>query len=128
MTAPTIRSRLAVLPPRLTTQAPRLGYAKDDQRATERYRRANHPSKGWYKSTWWQQMRRRILLRDLYKCQSPGCGKLVAGKGEAHVDHIDPHNEDYQAFHCSEDGLQTLCASCHSGKKQAEERKLGLNL
>lgn len=117
------KPKLRSLPPRLPTQAPRMGYAKDNEQATNRHRRMNQPSKAWYGSAWWQQMRQRILLRDLYMCQSPGCGKLVHGKGEAHIDHIEPHNGDYQAFHCGEEGLQVLCCTCHNSKKQSEERR-----
>jgi 5-methylcytosine-specific restriction enzyme A len=116
-------AKLKAPAPRLATMAPRLGYAKDDQQATDRHRRNNSPSKAWYKTAWWQKARQRILLRDCYTCQHPGCGRVVGGKGEAHIDHIEPHNDDKALFHCSDDGLQVLCAECHSGKKQAEERR-----
>jgi len=101
--------------------APRLGYAKDDAAATSRYRRNNHPSKAWYNTAWWLKTRQRILARDLYTCQS--CGVLVAGKGEAHIDHVAPHNEDRSLFFCEDSGLQTLCQHCHNSKKQSEERR-----
>lgn len=116
-------TRLPTLPPKLKTLAPRMGYAKDDQQATDRHRRQNQPSKAWYKSAWWLKTRQRILKRDLYTCQHPGCGALVAGKGEAHIDHIEPHNDDWHAFHCDDDGLRTLCSHCHNSIKQAEERR-----
>jgi 5-methylcytosine-specific restriction endonuclease McrA len=51
---------------------------------------------------------------------------LVAGKGQAHIDHIEPHNEDRAKFYCDDRGLQTLCVNCHNSKKQAEERRQGL--
>ncbi|MCF5089612.1 hypothetical protein GIW57_05410 [Stenotrophomonas sp. PA-6-5C] len=37
----------------------------------------------------WRALRETILLRDLYRCQEHGCGVLCAGKGQAHVDHVD---------------------------------------
>lgn len=119
-------ARLVAPKPRLTTMGPRLGYAKDDQQATDRHRRNNSPSKAWYKTAWWQKTRQRILKRDLYRCQNPTCkvpgGALVGGKGEAHIDHIEPHNDDWALFHCGDEGLTTLCVNCHNSAKQAEER------
>lgn len=112
--------RLPRLAPLVATLAPRIGYAKDDKAATSRYRRANSPSKTWYKSKWWLDTRLRILKRDLWTCQM--CGALVAGKGEAHVDHNVPHNDDRQKFFCPDVGLRTLCAHCHNSVKQREER------
>jgi hypothetical protein len=47
----------------------------------------------------------------------------VGGKGEAHVDHAAPHNDDRERFFCADDGLQTLCATCHASAKQREERQ-----
>lgn len=117
-------AKLKPPPPRLATMAPRIGYAKDDQQATDRHRRNNSPSKAWYKRAWWLKARSRVLMRDLYRCQNPTCpqpGALLTGKGEAHVDHIEPHNDDHALFHCSDDGLRTLCAHCHNSIKQAEE-------
>lgn len=112
--------KLKTLSPRIATMAPRLGYAKDDTTATSRYRHANSPSKAWYNTAWWKHARQRILARDLYTCQM--CGVLVAGKGEAHIDHIEPHRDDRNRFFCGDNGLQTLCANCHNMHKQAEER------
>lgn len=60
----------------------------------------------------------------MYQCRK--CKALVAGKGEAQIDHITPHNEDRALFHCDDAGLQTLCQTCHSSVKQAEERRAGL--
>lgn len=36
------------------------------------------------------------------------------------ADHVEPHREDFRRFWKGE--LQSLCASCHSSTKQAEER------
>lgn len=116
--------KLKTLPPLVATLPPKLGYARSDPQATARYRRANQPSKAWYNTAWWQRARQRVLARDLYACQE--CGVLVGGKGEAHIDHIEPHNEDRERFFCGDEGLQTLCVTCHASVKQREERRVGL--
>lgn len=117
-------AKLKTLSPRVATLAPRLGYAHRDARATDRFRRANQPSKAWYKTAWWLKARLRILARDLYMCRR--CGVMVGGKGEAHIDHIEPHNEQRERFFCDDDGLQTLCVTCHVAAKQADERRSGI--
>jgi 5-methylcytosine-specific restriction protein A len=118
--------KLTSLKPRLGSLKPRFGYAPGDEKGRDRYRRQSQPSKTWLKSAWWLKARQRILLRDRYTCQGKSCGRLVAGKGEAHIDHIVPHNESHAAFHCDDAGLQTLCVDCHVSKKQREERREGL--
>lgn len=117
-------SRLSTLLPRIGGLAPRVGYAPGDEKGRDRQRRSLQPSKRWLGTGWWLTTRRRVLERDHYTCRS--CGAIVSGKGEAHVDHITPHNESREMFFCSDDGLQTLCVHCHVSKKQAEERRLGL--
>lgn len=71
-------------------------------------------------STAWRKIREHVLLRDLYTCQAAGCGRLVGGKGEAHVDHVDndPSNNDMA-------NLQTLCVACHSSKTATEDGGFG---
>jgi 5-methylcytosine-specific restriction endonuclease McrA len=101
-----------------------MGYAPDDERARDKYRRETQPSKQWLKSAWWLRARQRVLIRDLYTCRL--CGRLVGEKGQAHIDHITPHNECREKFHCDDAGLQTLCVNCHASKKQREERRAGL--
>ncbi|MDW9726315.1 HNH endonuclease [Sinorhizobium meliloti] len=118
--------KLKTLKPMVSTIKPLIGWAPGDEKAKEKYRRDNQPSKRWLKTTWWQETRKRVLRRDLYRCQWPGCGVLVAGKGQAHVDHIDPHNEDRAKFFCEDRGLQVLCEHCHNSKKQREEREQGM--
>ena len=71
-------------------------------------------------SATWRRIREQVLIRDLYTCQALGCGKLVGGKGEAHVDHVDndPSNNDMA-------NLQTLCVPCHSSKTATEDGGFG---
>lgn len=68
----------------------------------------------------WRALRETILLRDLYQCQEHGCGVLCAGKGQAHVDHVDgdPNNN-------APENLRTLCVSCHSRKTASEDGGFG---
>lgn len=68
----------------------------------------------------WRRIRKRVLLRDLYTCRK--CGRLVGGKGEAHVDHVDGDSSNNP-----EDGSnwQTLCAPCHSAKTATEDGGFG---
>ena len=118
-------SKLKTLKPQIATIKPLIGRAAGDERARDKERRDRQPSKKWLKTSWWLEARRRILARDLYTCQWPECGKLVAGKYQAHVDHIEPHNEERDKFFCSDAGLQTLCEPCHNTKKQQEEIRQG---
>jgi len=119
-------SRLKTLKPMISTIKPLVGRMPGDEKARDQQRREQQPSKRWLKTSWWYAARRRVLARDLLRCQWPGCGKVVAGKYEAHIDHKDPHNEERDKFFCSDEGLQTLCEPCHNKKKQQEEIRLGL--
>ncbi|WP_420869375.1 HNH endonuclease [Cupriavidus gilardii] len=68
----------------------------------------------------WRDIREWVLARDLFRCQS--CGKLVAGKGEAHIDHVDGDSANNP-----QDGSnwQTLCVSCHSIKTNRHDGGFG---
>lgn len=118
--------KLKTLRPMVGKMKPLVGRMPGDERARDAHRRHHQPSKAWLKTRWWQDARQRVLVRDGYRCQWQGCGALVTGKGEAHIDHIEPHNEDRSLFFCSDAGLQTLCVPCHVRLKQAEERREGL--
>jgi predicted kinase len=80
-----------------------------------------------YNSKRWKATRERILLRDLYNCQMPGCGVgLTTGRTHpraAVVDHKTPHNGDPELFWCPDEGLQSTCKKCHDRVKQAIERR-----
>jgi len=68
----------------------------------------------------WRRIRDSVLLRDHYPCRC--CGRVVCGKGEAHVDHIDGDSGNNPA-----DGSnwQTLCVKCHSIKTAREDGGFG---
>ena len=103
-TVATLRCRVSNLPPRLTTAEP--------NRQARRQYATN--------SAEWRRIRERVLVRDLYTCQR--CQRLVGGKGEAHVDHIDGDSSNNP-----DDGSnwQTLCVSCHSEKTATEDGGFG---
>lgn len=61
----------------------------------------------------WRAIRQRILIRDLYLCQS--CG--MYGNEVDHVDGDTGHND--------EANLQTLCKPCHSIKTATENKGFG---
>ncbi|VVE50985.1 hypothetical protein PMO31116_04653 [Pandoraea morbifera] len=68
----------------------------------------------------WLAIREFTLRRDRFTCQA--CGRIVAGKGEAHVDHVDgdSHNNPPDGSN-----WQTLCVPCHSAKTAKENGGFG---
>lgn len=111
--------KLARLPSRLAALPPRLIAAPDDQRERQRFRDAQ-PWRAWYKTARWQKLRWRVLLRDLFTCQWPGCGKVEADTSKLHADHKKRHGGVEERFF-DEDGVETLCEHCHNSRKQALE-------
>jgi 5-methylcytosine-specific restriction endonuclease McrA len=70
-----------------------------------------------YRTKAWEQLRREVMVRDAMACQL--CGALVIGKGNAHVDHIEPAKSEAEVL-CDVSNLRLLCATCHS-KRTAQE-------
>ena len=72
----------------------------------------------------WHRLRRMVFVRDGYRCQRIGCGRICTGArnapNSAVCDHIVKHNGDTVLFH-DVDNLQTLCKSCHDGWKRRVE-------
>ena len=66
-----------------------------------------------YGSKRWKRLRRAILRRDRYRCQS--CLKLA---GRAEIDHIKPVKDGGDFWDA--DNLQTLCRPCHFKKTASE--------
>ena len=66
----------------------------------------------------WKLLRERVLVRDGYRCVA--CGKLVGGKREAHVDHINNDAADLASY--TMDSLATMCVAGHSRKTLAEQQ------
>jgi 5-methylcytosine-specific restriction endonuclease McrA len=95
------------------------GFFMRDDRSAEaaHYRRL-------YAQKQWRHLRKQVLLRDLYRCQHPGCGKHLTGGRSHHssavVHHVKAHKGDLDLFYDASN-LQSVCWSCHSGAIQSEE-------
>lgn len=76
----------------------------------------------WYKTAEWRQMRWAVLVDAAFTCVR--CGVIGSGP-DLVADHITPHRGDHDLFF-DRSNLQCLCASCHSGAKQREERASGV--
>lgn len=80
-----------------------------------------NPHKRLYDSAAWKRRRHALLQAE------PLC-RLCAARGKVTpatvADHVQPHRGDLQKFYHGD--LQPLCATCHSGAKQAEELGQGL--
>lgn len=90
-------------------------HRKQEERI-DRDRRGTSHQRG-YGGKQWERLRRRVLVRDLFKCQD--CGALVMGKGEAHVDHVIAKRDGGKD---EVENLQVLCHPCHSIKTREENR------
>ena len=69
----------------------------------------------------WPAIRKRILTRDNWQCQR--CGRVLADRYEAQVDHITPRREGGDN---SDENLQSLCLVCHGKKSREEARRWGM--
>lgn len=74
----------------------------------------------WYKTSAWQRLRWRVLVRDRFTCQI--CGRVEHETSQLVADHRAPHRGD-EALFWDEDNLQCLCKPCHDGIKQRQERQ-----
>lgn len=113
--------KLTRLPSRLSPMPPRLVAAPEDRKERERYRDAQ-AWRAWYKTKRWQRLRWATLVRDLFTCRWPGCGKVEANTSQLVADHREPHRGDEGKF-WDPTNLWTLCKSCHDSRKQAEEAR-----
>jgi 5-methylcytosine-specific restriction endonuclease McrA len=105
---------LKQLPPLLKSLPPLLsplGESRD-----QRVRRLK-PWKPWYNLKRWQDIRREVLLRDLYTCQL--CGHLEGDTSLLVCDHVEPHRGVASLFWSGP--FQTLCQQCHVVDKQSQE-------
>ncbi|MEM1344348.1 MAG: HNH endonuclease [Pseudomonadota bacterium] len=75
------------------------------------------PHKRWYRTARWARKRWAQLTADRFTCRR--CGRIEHDDAKLVADHITPHRGDAGLFWNG--ALQTLCQSCHSGAKQAEE-------
>lgn len=123
-------ARLRGLPPVIQSLPPAVGYLdrNDAERARDRARRQGNSLRRLYNTARWRHpvkgVRVRILERDEWCCQMPGCGVMLTGKAPAAnspvVDHKEPHRGNLALF-WDEDNLQALCKQCHDTEKQKQE-------
>lgn len=113
-------SRLKSLKPALSTLRPKL--ARDEGRQAYDRERDRQGWRAWYKTARWQKLRWEVLTRDRFTCQWAGCGRIVVDSSKLVADHREPHRGD-EALFWDRDNLWALCEACHSGAKQAEERR-----
>jgi len=91
---------------------------------TERDRTERTGWRAWYKTARWQRLRWSILVRDLFTCQWPGCGRVEANHSQLVADHKEPHRGD-EALFWDPRNLQCLCKPCHDRHKQRVEAMAG---
>lgn len=113
--------RLKVLPSPLTTLKPALGGLTMPSRSADAQRALRSPWRKWYSTARWRALRIRILIRDRFTCQWPGCGMMTGDTSKLVADHREPHRGDETLF-WAERNLQTLCKPCHDRHKQRVER------
>jgi len=116
--------RLKSLPSRLSAPPSRLRQLPvGDRQAFDRNRDAQLWRR-WYKTARWQKLRMAVLVRDLFTCQWPGCGRIEADTSQLVADHVVPHRGDERLF-WDDGNLQCLCKPCHdSAKARVEARGL----
>ncbi|SNS53481.1 HNH endonuclease [Sphingomonas laterariae] len=112
-------ARLSTLKPTLGTLRPSIAFMPEGRAETDRHRNSQ-PWRKWYHTARWKALRWSVLVRDAFTCR--GCEALEGDTSKLVADHIRPHRGD-EALFWDEANLQTLCASCHSGSKQREERR-----
>jgi 5-methylcytosine-specific restriction protein A len=110
--------RLTTIKPRLARQPPRLRMPVD----AEGHSKVLEPWRAWFSTARWKALRLFVLLRDLYTCQMPGCGRVEPDTSQLVADHVKPHRGDERLF-WDPKNLQTLCKPCHDGAKQRAERR-----
>lgn len=83
-----------------------------------------------YNSREWHEARRAALVRASFRCQF--CGRVVAGKGQARVDHIRTVREA-PALALVPSNLRVLCVDCDAkrhaekGNRLIERARIGLD-
>jgi len=114
------RPRLKTIKPLVSKLPPRLGYHPGNERERSLHRDAAQPWRAWYKTSRWQRLRWKVLVRDLFACQM--CGRIEPDTSKLVADHVIPHRGD-EAMFWDEGNLQCLCKPCHDKVKQSQERR-----
>ncbi len=110
-----VASRLSAPPARLARQTDTEGHSATTEpwRAWYHLARWKHPTKG---------VRIRVLTRDRFTCQWPGCGHVERDLSQLVADHREPHRGDPVLF-WDDQNVWTLCRPHHDSAKQAQERR-----
>ena len=114
-------AKLSGLRPRLGALRSRIASVPHDRQSYDR-RRDEQFWRKWYKTSRWQKLRMSVLVRDLFTCQWPDCGRIKADTSQLVADHRRPHRGD-EALFWNEGNLWCLCKPCHDSAKQREERR-----
>lgn len=114
-------ARLTSLKPMLASLRPSVAPMPVGRAETDKLRN-QQAWRAWYHSARWKALRWSILVRDAFTCQR--CRRLEGDSSKLVADHVKRHGGDASLF-WDAGNLQTLCASCHSGAKQREERRQG---
>lgn len=115
--------RLKALRPAIRALAPRIGFVEGDARAADRSRNVMAPSRAWYKTKRWQDLRLQVFVRDGYKCQRTGvlCVGRYPAPNSPVANHIRPHKGDARLF-WDMGNIETVTKAVHDSLIQAEER------
>lgn len=114
--------KLTGLKPRLNGLRSRIGRDTPSTRVERDRERDAQPWRRWYKTARWQRLRMVILVRDLFTCQWPGCGRVEPDTSRLVADHREPHRGD-EAMFWDQDNLWCLCKPCHDSAKQRQEHR-----
>ncbi|MGP3699203.1 HNH endonuclease [Rhodobacter sp. NSM] len=113
-------ARLKMLRDASARLKPAARYLPNDKAAQSRARDARVEWRSWYKTSRWQRLRWKVLVRDLFTCQWPGCGRVESNTSLLVADHKRPHRGD-EALFWDEGNLWCLCKPCHDRLKQRDE-------
>lgn len=111
----TMKAGLAVSPNPLAPQV-----TNEAQRQQQRVQ--HDPWRKWYHTKRWYQLRWSILVRDLFTCQEPGCGRMEHKTSLLVAHHREPHKGNPDRF-WAESNLVCICKQCHDSIIQAREKK-----
>lgn len=107
------------MPSKLKTHRPKGQQTRKEKNAEYDTNRANDAIRALYRGTRWRALRLVILARDPYCKRCERHGRAV---GSDTVNHIEKARDNPDRFY-DETNLEGVCAPCHSGEIQAEERR-----
>lgn len=117
--------KLKALKPAIGTLAPAVRSIprEESRRIYEQKRQDDEEWRQWYGTRRWKDLRRAILIRDMFKCQATGI--MLSGRhpepNSPVVDHIIPHRGDPTLF-WDERNLRAVSKKWHDSIKQAMEK------